>query len=375
MPHRAGGTSASQSSQAFEVEKIMNRQKGFTLVELLVVITVIGILVALAVPNVNKLKIKAKEARVTNGAHVIQTALETFALNHDGLYPGVAVPTCDDDAQPRFEDTSSSTGDWYTMRALIGGGVVKPADDELDYLDGFYFTIDPDPDNGRLQIPDRLVAEGALEIYPENPFRNNISGVTDQAVPMLNMFGIEFQWQPVNDPGVDIFDADPAPVRICEPLWYGDDNDYTTPTIGGTYDFPDPDSGDYRFMGDINHILRYDNNPDPDSEWHVERGEILQSGFPEGNFAYIPLDPVQTDPGQPDFMRYCRNYWLIIYGSTSTAERNKYEDVVPQFPRPLGDGDSTTPPTAYEWTVRQALVGAMAVYATAYEDQLRVEGS
>jgi prepilin-type N-terminal cleavage/methylation domain-containing protein len=347
--------------------KIMKLQKGFTLVELLVVITVIGILVALAVPNMQRIRTKAKEAKVMNGIHVIQTSLETFASNHDGLYPGVAVPAADDiDGIDPFE---TDTPQWFTLRALIGGGVVKPQSTQLDFLDGFYFV--PNPAVPPFQVPDRLAADKSIDIYPENPFRTNITNVTDQAIPMLNMFGIEFTFVPAM--ASDIFIGDPSPVRICEPMWYGADGDATTITPAGQYDFPIPGaigSRDLRFRGDINFPLTYDENMD----WKITSGEIQQSMFPEGNFAYIPLDPVQTDPSTTDFMRFCRNYWLIAYGSTDSALRNQYKDVNPDFPRPLGDGDPTTL-SAYEYVVKQALVGAMSVIATKYEDQVRVEGS
>ncbi|MCB1220464.1 MAG: prepilin-type N-terminal cleavage/methylation domain-containing protein [Planctomycetales bacterium] len=61
--------------------------KAFTLIELLVVVVIIGILVAIALPNFIKIKDKAREAEVKQNLHAIQLSLERYSTDEDGIYP------------------------------------------------------------------------------------------------------------------------------------------------------------------------------------------------------------------------------------------------------------------------------------------------
>ena len=63
----------------------MNR-RGFTLIELLIVVAIIGILAAIAIPNFLQAQTRAKVARVQADFQAFGTALETYHVDHS-QYP------------------------------------------------------------------------------------------------------------------------------------------------------------------------------------------------------------------------------------------------------------------------------------------------
>jgi prepilin-type N-terminal cleavage/methylation domain-containing protein len=62
-------------------------QTGFTLLELMVVVLIIGILVAIALPNFASSRERARVASVKTNARNVQTMVESYGIDHNGVYP------------------------------------------------------------------------------------------------------------------------------------------------------------------------------------------------------------------------------------------------------------------------------------------------
>ena len=63
------------------------KTRGFTLIELMIVVMIIGLLAAIGIPNFVRLANNAKEASVKENSHTVQLAAEDFAVLAEGVYP------------------------------------------------------------------------------------------------------------------------------------------------------------------------------------------------------------------------------------------------------------------------------------------------
>lgn len=118
----------------------MNK-KGFTIIELLVVIVIIGILVALTLPNLFAAQARGRDSDRKNELKNLQQRLETHFGDHDE-YPASLddlnpAPNEDERTGPRQDDyVYEPAGDQqsYTLTARLENDQDKDANDDGEYV-------------------------------------------------------------------------------------------------------------------------------------------------------------------------------------------------------------------------------------------------
>jgi type IV pilus assembly protein PilA len=112
---------------------MLRNAKGFTLIELMIVVLIIGILAAIAIPNFVSMQARAKEGSVKSNMHTLQLAVEDFAVQNDGVYPVAAdaaavTALLPGGAAPDNPFTGAATTiTWGAAGAAAGDIAVNPA--------------------------------------------------------------------------------------------------------------------------------------------------------------------------------------------------------------------------------------------------------
>lgn len=102
-------------------QRMASEESGFTLVELLVVMLIIGLLAAIAIPSFFNQRDKAYDASAKEMARTAETAMETYATDNGGVYTSVT-PAKLNTIENSIQTAVSTTKPYLSAAAAAGTG-------------------------------------------------------------------------------------------------------------------------------------------------------------------------------------------------------------------------------------------------------------
>ena len=128
-----------------------HRQAAFTLIELLLVVVILGILAAVAIPQFTDSSTEARTSSLQTNLSVMRSAVEYYRTNHSGKYPGYP--------SAGGAPTAVETTKQLTQASKPDGSTAAPGTAGYAYGPYIRESIPENPINGLATI--LVVADGA----------------------------------------------------------------------------------------------------------------------------------------------------------------------------------------------------------------------
>jgi type IV pilus assembly protein PilA len=112
-------------------------EKGFTLIELMIVIAIIGILAAIAIPQFSAYKSRGYMASVKSDTKNLYTAIAAYMGDNPGLIPSYPADTLPDTGLAGAVYTKSKATKGNTV-TVVAGGTITGSHTQVTELTGSY---------------------------------------------------------------------------------------------------------------------------------------------------------------------------------------------------------------------------------------------